>query len=253
MFESDFTPLMASELEVQGEEKSCSYLPQQISRMSYRVARQLPAERYEALLERGWRRFGRMLFRPICRECRSCVPLRVVIPEFHLSKSQRRCLRRIAGLGTVQLSIVRPHVTAEHIALYNAYHSDMQERKGWAYQPIAMPDYKAAFVEGNFSFARQFEYRLDSTLVGVGLVDMTPRLMSSIYFYFAPQLREQGFGTWSILQELQQGQTSGRKFLYLGYYISECGSMNYKNRFQPYETLERFVEDHELPEWHPAD
>ncbi len=253
MFESDFTPLVASELEVRGEESSCSYLPQQISRMSYRVARQLSANRYESLLERGWRRFGRMLFRPVCSACHRCEPLRVDIPRFQPSKSQRRCLKRVAQLGAIQLSIVSPHVTDEHIALYNTYHSDMQERKGWAYQPITTRDYKAAFVEGNFSFARQFEYRLDSTLVGVGLVDMTPHVMSSIYFFFCPQLREEGFGTWSILQELQNGRTSGRQYLYLGYYIRECSSMNYKNRFRPCEILKRLVEDHELPEWHATE
>jgi len=249
MFESEFTLQQISELEVEGDDSPCAYLPQQTSTMTYRVARTLTAERYESLLERGWRRFGRTLFRPVCRGCQSCQPLRVEIGAFSPSKSQRRCSKRIAARGDFEIDVQMPRVTEEHIQLYDEYHADMNARKGWAWQPMTPEDYHSGFIAGEFPFARQFEYRLNSSLVGVGLVDVTPNVMSSIYFYFSPELRAEGFGTWSILQELCHGSANGQKWLYLGYFIRDCSSMSYKNRFRPCQVLDAFVDDSDSPRW----
>jgi arginyl-tRNA--protein-N-Asp/Glu arginylyltransferase len=35
----------------------------------------------------------------------------------------------------------------------------------------------------------------------------------------------------------------------MGYYIRDCASMNYKNRFRPHEILQSYVADEEVPVW----
>ena len=42
----------------------------------------LSPRRYEGLLERGWRRFGRTLFRPTCRRCSECRSIRIDLRNF---------------------------------------------------------------------------------------------------------------------------------------------------------------------------
>ena len=238
------------ELQITGSESECSYLPEQRSRMQYRLAMSLSTRRYEGLLERGWRRFGRTLFRPACRRCRECCSIRVDLAEFLPTKSQRRIQRQMTRF---QLSIVTPQLTQQHIDLYNLYHADMHERRGWPFRATTPDDYFDSFVDGDYPFAREFQYRLDDQLVAIGMVDMTGRLMSSIYFIYDPEIRNYSPGTLSVLFEIEAGRTTGHEYLHLGYYIRDCGSMNYKNRFAPHEFLRDYVGDDETAVWKSPD
>lgn len=239
-----------AEIEIAGSEARCSYLPEQRSTMVYRLAMRLSDARYEALLARGWRRFGRTLFRPVCAACRACQSLRVRIPEFRASRSQRRAASRLSDL---QLTIRRPGLSDEHLSLYNRYHLDMHHRRGWPFREINRDQYFESFLDGNFTFAREFQYRQAGRLVGLGLVDLTASAMSSVYFIHDPAYRDAGIGTYSVLCEIAEGRRTGRRHLYLGYYIRDCQSMNYKNRYAPHEILQQYVSDDTEPSWQPAD
>ncbi|MEZ6122777.1 MAG: arginyltransferase [Planctomycetaceae bacterium] len=234
------------ELDMMGAESSCSYLPGRTSRMQYRLAISLSAERYEHLLERGWRRFGRTLFRPMCPACSECRSLRIEAARFRPSRSQRRNLSRNTDL-TVE--IVPASVTTEHLSLYNRYHADMMLRRQWPERSITADEYYESFLDGEFPFSFEFRYRLDGKLVGLGIVDITGRSMSSIYFIHDPQHRDRALGTFSILTELQYAASTGHDWLYMGYYIRDCGSMNYKNRFHPHQLLTAYVDDNAPADW----
>jgi leucyl-tRNA---protein transferase len=242
-FAFDATP---PEIEIPGDDHPCSYLPDRTARMTYRLAFRLTETRYEHLLERGWRRFGRTMFRPVCAACHECRSIRVDLQNFRASKSQRRCRNRNTDL---QLTVQRPTVTPEHLALYNDYHRDMQVRRAWPFHEINQDSYAEAFLEGNFPFSHEFQYRMNGKLVAVGLVDMTSNTMSSIYFVHDPGLRERGPGTYSVLREIAEGIQTGRRWLYMGYYIRDCLSMNYKNRFHPHQILQAYVDDDQSAEW----
>lgn len=236
----------ADELEIIGADSDCAYLPGRSSRMHYRLAMTLDVDRYERLLERGWRRFGRTLFRPVCRTCGECRSLRIDVHRFQPSRSQRRAARKNARLDVL---VQPPTVTDEHVHLYNSYHSDMHGRRGWPFQEITVDQYYESFLDGEFPFSREFQYRLDGRLVAVGIVDMTGHAMSSIYFIHTPEIRSDSPGTMSVLRELQVAQETGHQWLYMGYYIADCGSMNYKNRFHPHQILQQYVDDHEAAVW----
>ena len=135
------------ELEFMGSESSCSYLDGRSSLMRYRIAMSLTGQRYESLLERGWRRFGRTMFRPECLACNECQSLRVDIRAFKPSRSQRKARNRNSE---IELIVQRPTMTDEHIELYNAYHLDMHERRNghfvkWTFLNITKPLWMASF------------------------------------------------------------------------------------------------------------
>lgn len=226
--------------------KSCSYLPEETSRLEYRYVMEMETPDYEALLARGWRRQGMCFFRPACPQCVKCRSLRVDVARFRASKSQRRCLSRNQD---VRLVVRRADVSKERLALFNAYHADMHERRGWPYRESNSADYFETFLSGRFLFASEFAYYQGKTLVGLGLVDVTRDALSSIYFYHHPEWRSAGLGTLSVLRELDYARQTGRRWLYLGYWIRENASMSYKNRYEPHEVLERYVGDAEIPNW----
>lgn len=239
-----------AETEIGGSVDPCSYLPHQSARMTYRLAEQLTEQRYEQLLERGWRRFGRVLFRPNCPTCNACSGIRLPISTFLPSKSQRRCLKTFADIANLDLTISDPSLSREHIQLYNNYHRDMHHRKQWPFRTITASQYIEAFLEGQFPFSREFQYRHNGQLVGLALVDITANSLSSIYFFHDPEWRDLGLGTYSILQEIETGRRLEKDYLYLGYYIRDCSSMNYKNNYRPHQMLTSFPNDQQTPLWH---
>jgi arginine-tRNA-protein transferase len=170
----------------------------------------------------------------------------VDVAAFKPTKSQRRSLRRNAD---VDIEIAMPAATFEHVELYNAWHADMHNRRGWRNDQTTLEDYALAFVAGRWPFAREIRYRLAGRLVGVGLVDAVPSAISSVYFYYDPTWRAAGPGTFSILSELEFARRTNRRWLYLGYWISACPSMAYKSNFGPHELLAAYVDDDQEPHW----
>ena len=224
----------------------CMYLPDRQATMEYRSGRGISADDFEQLLSRGWRRFGSTIFRPKCATCFACRSLRVAVERFIPTKSQRRTLRRNDDVTVV----VQPvNISEDHLRLFNAYHTDMQRRRGWRHEGISRQEYWWTFGEGGCSFAYEMLYYCREGLMGVGIVDLLPRSSSSVYFYHDPAWRAKGPGTYSLLREIELGRQAGRTHHYLGYWIAENQSMAYKSRFGPHELLRRHVADHQTPDW----
>ena len=216
--------------------------------MSYRLCREIDPGRYEAMLTRGWRRFGNQFFRPTCPSCARCRSIRVDVAGFAPTKSQRRTLKLNHD---VRVEIRPPSVTPRHVELYNSYHAFMALEKGWPFHPISEEDYAQQFIGSGFPFAREFLYFLDSELVAVGLVDVVTTLSSSLYFFHHPSHRSRSLGVFSLLEELAHARAHGIQYHHLGYWIPECDSMRYKSNYKPFELLVGYPLDHEQPQWVP--
>jgi arginine-tRNA-protein transferase len=226
--------------------RACSYLPDETAALQYRFYPGLSPDELEALLQRGWRRFGAQLFRPACAACRQCVPTRVDVQNFRPSKSQRRALRRNER---IQVSLHRAALSQAHVDLYNAWHADMTLRKDWRPQSHSLAEYAEGFLLGDFPSAHELRYFDSGKLVGVSLIDLLPHSLSSIYFYHDPRWRDRGPGTFSLLCELDLARRLGLVHAYLGYWIARCPSMAYKNRYHPQEILQGRPADDEAPIW----
>lgn len=224
----------------------CSYLPGETERLDYRFVAIISADAYAHLLARGWRRFGRALFRPVCPSCAKCRSLRVLVSQFHPSESQRRNLRHNQDL---ELIVQAPTLTSDHLRVYNNYRLDMHARRGWPVDPMTDTEYRRTYVDNPGDFAREFLFFDKSKLVGVGLADVLPGSLSSISFFHDPAYRRDALGVFAVLKQLQFARDHGLTHHYLGYWISECQSMAYKNQYRPHEILQRFPADHEEPVW----
>ncbi|HEY3738442.1 MAG TPA: hypothetical protein VGL53_01295, partial [Bryobacteraceae bacterium] len=82
---------------------------------------------FEAAIQLGMRRSGRLLYRPLCPGCRKCQPYRVEVATFKMSDSQRRVWKRCDG--KFEITIARPSADKEKIELYRRY-GESQHGKG---------------------------------------------------------------------------------------------------------------------------
>ncbi len=213
----------------------CGYLPEQTWRLEYEVVgRATPADYLERMLH-GWRRFGDTLFRPRCQVCRACQSVRVVAARFRPDRSQRRC--RAANAGLIDLRVGPPAVSRAKLQLYDRYHAYQADAKGWPQHPAKdAASYAVAFVNNPFP-TQEWCYYLGDRLVGVGYVDDLPGGLSAIYFFYDPDERARGLGTWNILNVIDHARQRGLPHVYLGYYVAGCASMEYKARFAPNQLL----------------
>ncbi|MER3416688.1 MAG: arginyltransferase [Gemmataceae bacterium] len=226
---------MRSGVRIQSPLETCAYLPQRASRMLYDYVLELQPAEYEVLLREGWRRFGRVVFRPNCPGCWACQSLRVRVREFQPDRSQRRTWR--ANAGKVRVEIGVPSLTREKLDLYDRHHSFRSETRGWMPQPAGdAAAYVNTFVRNPFP-TQEWCYYLGQRLVGVGYVDRLPQALSAIYFFYDPDMRRLGLGTFNILQMIAYAAQAEIPYVYLGYYVAGCKSLAYKANFCPNEIL----------------
>ncbi|XP_044739913.1 arginyl-tRNA--protein transferase 1 [Chrysoperla carnea] len=89
---------------------------------------------------------------------------------------------------------------------------------------------------GYGSFHQQ--YWLDDNLIAVGVIDILPKCISSVYFFYDPDYSFLSLGTYGSLRELQLTRElnktiSDLKYYYMGYYIHSCPKMRYKANLTP--------------------
>jgi leucyl-tRNA---protein transferase len=227
-------PVLPSEVTVTGRQ-ACAYLPGQYA--TFRVLEMeegvtVSGDGYQRLLDAGFRRSGAMIYQPTCSGCRACVPLRVPVEGFQLSKSQRRVMRRNADL-VVQAGI--PEATREKWELYERYQREWHQKSSADSEDVME---FVAFLYRSPVESVEFEYRDRwGKLLGVGIGDLCPTSLSSVYFYFDPRETRRSIGTFSALYEIQWARDRAMKYWYAGYWIQKCPSMAYKSRFQPCEIL----------------
>ncbi|MBN1443559.1 MAG: GNAT family N-acetyltransferase, partial [Planctomycetes bacterium] len=89
----------------------------------------------------------------------------------------------------------------------------------------------------NAATTLEFRYRLGGRLVGVAYVGEGTDALNSIYSFADPSLARRSLGTFDVLSEIQEAARRGKEYLYLGYHVRGCSSMEYKAGFRPFEVL----------------
>ncbi|XP_060521349.1 arginyl-tRNA--protein transferase 1 isoform X2 [Cylas formicarius] len=89
---------------------------------------------------------------------------------------------------------------------------------------------------GYGSFHQQ--YWLDDRLIAVAVIDVLPKCVSSVYFFYDPDYRDLTLGTYGSLREVQFVQSLHSKiadlrYYYMGFYIHSCPKMRYKGNLRP--------------------
>ncbi|WP_373072504.1 arginyltransferase [Sulfurimonas sp.] len=213
----------------------CSYLDNLEQTMHYKIIDECSQNKCEDFIERGFRRFGKMYFRPICESCDECKSIKIDVKNFNFSKSQRRVLRKAENLKSI---IQKPTLTKSHIELFEKYHLHMKDEKGWEYSPTTAQGYYNSFVSGANEFGYEVLYFDNEKLIGVDLIDILPNGISSIYFYYDPDYKKFALGKLSMYLQIKFAKEANKDWIYMGYYVKDCPSLSYKSHYEPYLTLE---------------
>jgi leucyl-tRNA---protein transferase len=210
---------------------TCGYLPDQRWSLEYEMVAGISAAEFEQRLEQGWRRFGAMLFRPQCAACKACQSLRVEVPKFKPNRSQRRAWTACADV--VQVRVGTPAVSRARLDLYDRFHDFQSDHRNWPLHPNKdAASYRESFVH-NPDFTEEWCYFLEDRLVGVAYADRLATSMSAIYFFYDPEVRHLSLGTFNVLCLLKECARREQPYLYLGYFVAGCRSLEYKANYTP--------------------
>ncbi|XP_031811831.1 arginyl-tRNA--protein transferase 1 isoform X8 [Sarcophilus harrisii] len=93
---------------------------------------------------------------------------------------------------------------------------------------------------GYGSFHQQ--YWLDGKIIAVGVIDVLPYCVSSVYLYYDPDYAFLSLGVYSALREIAftrelHEKTSQLSYYYMGFYIHSCPKMRYKGQYRPSDLL----------------
>ncbi len=203
----------------------CPYIKDLTARFSMFHARELTSEEIEKYISAGFRKFGTFFFKPQCYSCQKCVPIRVLTEKLTPSKSQRRALRKAQDVQVVFSDLEFRdeiyEIYCDHSQRFRDKHTDID-------------DFITTFYVQSCP-GIQSEYYLNGKLFAAGFLDVTSQGFSSVYFMYLNAFSYLSPGTISVFYECEEARKRNLKYYYLGYYIEENRSMNYKIKFSPNE------------------
>jgi arginine-tRNA-protein transferase len=212
---------------------ACPYVPGRAERkLIVELDGREAASVYDDLSRAGFRRSHRFAYRPACRGCAACVPVRIAVDHFQDARWTRRIRNANRDLSA---DLMPARATPEQFRLFLGYqharHGD-SEMASMSYR-----DYRG-MVEDTPTRTQIVEFR-DATgrLVAASLVDRLDDGMSAVYSFFDPARPRRSLGSWSILWLVEECRRQGEAFVYLGYWIADSPKMAYKGRFPALEQL----------------
>ena len=197
-------------------EHSCPYLPNKHS-VNAIVDPKYPMEvtLYSKMINEGYRRSGKQVYRPYCPDCNECISTRIPVNEFKRSRSQKRNWRLNQDLVVTENT---GDFSSEYNALYTEYLST--RHPDGEMEPEAIDDF-SAFVKTNWCNTCFYEFRKDKQLLCVAAVDRLEQGLSAVYTFYNPSASR---------KRAKQLQLS---YIYPGYWIKDSPKMRYKTQFRP--------------------
>lgn len=215
----------------------CPYLAGRTERKVFSYLSGSTAPSVNALLtRRGFRRSQNIIYMPACGHCQACVPVRIVVDDFKLTRSRRRTLSRNADLVR---RLKSPRATSEQFSMLRGYLDDRHEDGGMA--DMTVLDY-ASMVEETSVHTMMLEYATrdslgEERLAACALTDRLTDGLSMVYSFFEPEEDGRSLGRFMILDHVALARDLGLPYVYLGYWVDGSPKMDYKRAFQPLEKL----------------
>ena len=216
------------------EDSDCGYLPNLKSNSIFIDPESKPSlDQLNLLHLQGFRRSGKLVYRPQCPQCNACHSSRIINGEFAASKNQKKAIRRNQDL---HLMWAEAEFNEEHYQLYERYIA--QRHQDGEMFPASKEQYQGFLIEGHDTH-KFLELRdSENTLIGCCVVDVFYDGLSAIYSYFDPEQPRRSLGRYVVLALISQGQKLGLPHTYLGYWVKNSKKMNYKADYQPLEVFD---------------
>lgn len=215
--------------------EQCGYLSDRKWQLEYHFVSELSSAEYTRLVQSGWRKYGKALFRPRCPSCTECRPIRLVPSEFKANRSQLRTLKRNQDIS---IRVEDSKMDDQVIRLYYRHHQARADEVGWPEpEPGQSLFHLWSLADNPFPIQRWCHF-LDDELIAVCYVDPLSDGYSLVYSFYDPELRVRSLGTWMILSVIEKAREESLPFVYLGYFVKDCRSMNYKSNFRPNQIMD---------------
>lgn len=190
-------------------------------------------ERFDLLIEHGFRRSHQWAYRPRCQGCLACWPVRIDVEAFVASRSQRRVLRGVRGLT---LECGPPLGEEADLQVLRAYIGD---RHNDGVMAAMTDDELRSMIEDSRIQTELWRLRdAEGAVVAVMIVDCVSDALSLVYSAFLPPLRELSVGTAWVLLAVVEASRRQLAYVYLGYLVEGCRKMEYKASFSALQVLD---------------
>lgn len=211
-------------------DQPCGYLPNRTAQnLLLDPAWPLDNNTYGQLIQQGFRRSGDHVYRPHCQNCEACVPARVRVHHHRPNRNQRRTLRANDDLTVHSRSA---QFSDEYFELFSRY---LEARHTQSEMTDTQPEQFTEFLISRWCQTEFLEIRLDKQLLAVAVTDRCMDGLSAVYTFFEPEERQRNLGRYCVLQQIRLASSQRLPYLYLGYWIADCGNMAYKSEYKPLE------------------
>ena len=211
---------------------SCGYIKGQDAQSIVATpCKNVNSKNFNNLMSQGFRRSGQYVYKPNCKNCNACIPIRILASCFIASRSQKRLKKYIGKLSVKLLPLV---FDEEHYSLYVNYQNKRHRNNDGAEDGVA--DYNEFLIKSNVN-SKLVEFRLNNQLKMVTIIDIINDGISAVYTFYDCSNQKLSLGTMSIIWLLKFCKKENLSFLYLGYWIHESQKMKYKTNFRPYELM----------------
>lgn len=185
----------------------------------------------------GFRRSGAIMYRPHCGDCTACESSRIVLSEYKMNRSQKRCVK---ANPDVSIRVIDSISSDPYFELYERYIAE-RHADGDMY-PASRETYDEFLKPSEFT--HYLELTLCDQVIGVMVYDVLYDGLSAVYSFFEPELSSRGLGKLLILALINLATSVRKPYVYLGYAVDECTKMQYKLDFKPQE---RFKNNQWIP------
>jgi leucyl-tRNA---protein transferase len=211
---------------------SCGYIDGQDAQSIVATPyKRINSENFNNLINKGFRRSGQYVYKPNCKNCNACIPIRLLAKNFILSKSQKRAKKY---LNKLTVKILPLTFDEEHYELYIQYQNRRHRNDNEDEDDVA--DYNDFLIKSNVN-SKIVEFRFNNELKIVSIIDFIKDGISAVYTFYNCNNNKLSLGTISIIWLLELCKKENLPFLYLGYWIYESQKMKYKTNFKPYELM----------------
>lgn len=190
-------------------------------------AQKVSGEILDALLAGGWRHgsdyFFRMNKTVHDEKTFNVIPLRIVLSDFKLSKSQRRTVNK--NIDT-HLRIAPTSFSKEKLELFEKH----KKRFGLS-APESLSVYLSEAPERFPCTNYEFCIYESNRLIAVSFLDVGNEASSALYAMFDPGEQKRSLGIYTMLKEIEWSVGKGMKYYYPGYAYAEESFYDYKKNF----------------------